>query len=188
MDLIVTLLITLILPLATGILFIYSDRRKQEPARNEELTSSINGLLPQTQCGACGYPDCRSYAEAIVAGTSDIHQCPPGGTDTVSRLAELLEGTALFQHYDTSIDQPPLVAAIDEQLCIGCVKCINACPVDAIIGAAKQMHSVLPKICTGCGLCIAPCPVECITLALAETRIKRFVWSKPGSTTAGVHA
>ena len=185
MALIVTLLITLILPLATGILFIYSDSRKLASARNEELTSSINGLLPQTQCGACGYPDCRSYAEAIVAGAADIHQCPPGGTHTVNLLADLLQGTALFQRTEPSGDQPPLVAIIDEQLCIGCVKCINACPVDAIIGAARQMHTIMPKVCTGCGLCIAPCPVDCITLVPAQTRIKRFVWSKPVTAAPG---
>src|SRR3989338_3871345 len=186
MALIVTLVITLMLPLVIGALFAIADGQEQE--WNEELTVSINGLLPQTQCGACGYPDCRSYAEAIVAGATDIQQCPPGGAHTVNRLAELLEGSALFQHTETFIDQPSLVARIDELICIGCVKCSNACPVDAIIGAAKQMHTVMPKACTGCGLCIAPCPVDCITMVPAETMIKRFVWSKPGSVTAGVHA
>ena len=181
MALTVLLLVTIILPLGTGILFVSASGRKQEQSRNEELTRSIDDLLPQIQCGACDYPDCRSYAEAIVAGETDIHHCPPGGEHTVSRLAELLAGTPLFLIPETRAEQTPVVARIDEQLCIGCVKCINACPVDAIIGAARQMHTVMPKVCTGCGLCVAPCPVDCITLTPAETRIKRFIWDKPAT-------
>ena len=188
MTLTVTLLLTLLLPLLAATVFAYVDGQNREQARNSALTDDINNLLPQTQCGACGYPDCRSYAVAIVTGATDIHHCPPGGAHTVGRLAELLTGTALFQISDTMIEQPPLVAIIDEQACIGCVKCINACPVDAIIGAARQMHTVMPKVCTGCGLCISPCPVDCISMVPAETRIKRFVWNKPLPAASGSRA
>ena len=187
MTLAAFLLLLILLPLAVATIFIAGGRPASEPARNEELAARINDLLPQTQCGDCNFPDCRSYAQAIVAGLADIHQCRPGGTHTYGRLAELLTGSPLLQRPDIIEDEPPMVALIDEQHCIGCVKCIQACPVDAIIGAAKQMHTVLPRVCTGCGLCIAPCPVDCITILPAETRIKRFVWSKPRQA-AGMQA
>ncbi|TFH86732.1 electron transport complex subunit RsxB [Billgrantia azerbaijanica] len=124
------------------------------------LIEAIDALLPQTQCGKCGHPGCRPYAEAIAAG-EPINRCPPGGERTVTRLAELTGREALPLDQPA---QPPLVARIREDECIGCTKCIQACPVDAILGAAKRMHTVIVDECTGCELCVAPCPVDCIDL------------------------
>lgn len=128
------------------------------------MASRIDALLPQTQCGKCGYAGCRPYAEAIAAGEADINRCPPGGDAGVRRLAALLgrEPGQLDPRYGAST--PPRVALIDEAACIGCAKCIDACPVDAIVGASKHMHTVLASWCTGCELCLPPCPVDCIAL------------------------
>lgn len=134
--------------------------RRYAPS-GDSVTDRIDALLPQTQCAQCGYPGCRPYAEAIARGEAPINLCPPGGEQTVHSLARLLE-----------VDPPrlenareePLVAFIDEQRCIGCTLCIEACPVDAIVGARQYMHTVLEDHCTGCELCIAPCPVDCIEL------------------------
>ena len=120
--------------------------------------------MPQTQCTRCGYPGCRPYAEAIAAGTAQINQCPPGGAATVAALARLLGRAVLPLNPANGIEGPPLVALIDEEACIGCAKCLPPCPVDAIIGAHKQMHTVVLGLCTGCELCVAPCPVDCITM------------------------
>lgn len=173
----VTLVIFFTACTATALLFALDYPQEQERRRDDELAGRIDGLLPQTQCGDCGYGGCRPYAEAIVAGSAGIDRCPPGGAGTVRRLAELLGQSP--PSLEPADDEHPVVAFIDEQRCIGCVKCITACPVDAIIGAAKQMHTVMPKVCTGCGLCLPPCPVDCIALLPAQTRIKRFVWTKP---------
>lgn len=130
------------------------------------LADRIDAELPQTQCTLCGYDGCRPYAEAIARGEADINRCPPGGDEGVAALAGLL-GRAVIP-IAAECGEPvtqPQVAVIDESLCIGCVKCIQACPVDAIVGAPKQMHTVIAAECTGCGLCIPPCPVDCIDLA-----------------------
>lgn len=124
----------------------------------------IDALLPQTQCTRCGYPGCRPYAEAIARGEAEINQCPPGGTATIRALAGLLCRDPLPLNPANGVEGPPLVAAIDETACIGCAKCLPPCPVDAIIGARKQMHTVIIALCTGCELCIAPCPVDCISM------------------------
>lgn len=124
----------------------------------------IDALLPQTQCTRCGYPGCRPYAEAIVEGAAGINQCPPGGAATIAALAALLERAALPLNPDNGAEGPLLVARIDEEACIGCAKCLPPCPVDAILGAHKQMHTVLTSVCTGCELCVAPCPVDCIRM------------------------
>ncbi|WP_111415316.1 RnfABCDGE type electron transport complex subunit B [Billgrantia lactosivorans] len=124
------------------------------------LIDAIDALLPQTQCGKCGHPGCRPYAEAIAAG-EPINRCPPGGEETVQRLAELTARPPLPLEAPA---QSPLAAVIREAECIGCTKCIQACPVDAILGASKRMHSVITAECTGCELCVAPCPVDCIDL------------------------
>jgi len=181
---ILTLLILAIVILSAALLFIPGSGREQEHIRNEEVVSRIDTLLPQTQCGACGFSGCRPYAEAIVTGAAGINQCPPGGATTVYYLAELL-GLTPPPGPDPADGAQSLVALIDEQACIGCVKCITACPVDAIIGAARQMHTVMPKVCTGCGLCIEPCPVDCISLISAQTKIKKFVWTKPQPAVIG---
>jgi len=124
----------------------------------------IDALLPQTQCTRCGYAGCRPYAEAIAHGAAQINQCPPGGTATIVALADLLHRAALPLNPANGVEGPALVAQIDEDACIGCAKCLPPCPVDAIIGARKQMHTVVAELCTGCELCIAPCPVDCITM------------------------
>lgn len=129
------------------------------------LADSIDAVLPQTQCGQCGYPACRPYAEAIAEGKADINQCPPGGAAGVRDLARLLgvEPKPLDPKYGREKPEKT-VAVIDEKLCIGCTLCIKACPVDAILGAAKLMHTVIAQECTGCDLCMAPCPVDCIAM------------------------
>jgi electron transport complex protein RnfB len=125
---------------------------------------AIDALLPQTQCTRCGYQGCRPYAEAIAHGDAGINQCPPGGAPTIARLAALLQRDPLPLNPANGVEGPPLVALIDEATCIGCAKCLPPCPVDAIIGARKQMHTVIATLCTGCELCIAPCPVDCIAM------------------------
>ena len=124
----------------------------------------INAILPQTQCGQCGYKGCKPYAEAIALGQADINQCPPGGDEGIVALAALLGVAPKQLNAEFGIHKPKHVAVIVEENCIGCVKCIAACPVDAILGAAKLMHTVIAAECTGCELCIAPCPVDCIVM------------------------
>lgn len=135
----------------------------------KELTVTINTLLPQTQCRECGYPDCESYAKALTNDEKNIGLCAPGGISTLKNIAILLERDAT--PYIEEVEKRtrlPATAIIREDECIGCTKCIQACPVDAIIGASKQMHTILVDECTGCGLCIAPCPVDCIALIQLE--------------------
>jgi electron transport complex protein RnfB len=124
----------------------------------------IDALLPQTQCTRCGYSACQPYAEAIAAGLAGINQCPPGGAATIGALATLLERAPLPLNPANGVEGPELVAQIDEEACIGCARCLPPCPVDAIVGAGKQMHTVVLALCTGCELCVAPCPVDCITM------------------------
>jgi len=132
-----------------------------------ELVERIDALLPQTQCTKCGYPSCRPYAEAIAAGEADINQCPPGGDAGVRKLAALLGREAKPLNPRNGVERPRRVAVIDEARCIGCTLCIQACPVDAIVGAAKLMHTVVTELCSGCDLCVPPCPVDCIEMAPA---------------------
>ncbi len=127
------------------------------------LVDRIDAILPQTQCGKCGYPGCRPYAMAIAAGEADINRCPPGGEEGIRELADLLGVT--FKPFGADVVlKPPAVAFIDENLCIGCTLCQQACPVDAISGASKLMHTIIVQLCTGCELCVAPCPVDCISM------------------------
>ena len=135
------------------------------PEIQDRVVEHIDALLPQTQCRLCGYAGCRPYAEAIAAGRAGIDQCPPGGNEGARELAALLNIACVPVDPRFGITQPPATAVIDETLCIGCTLCIQACPVDAIVGAAKLMHTVIARDCTGCELCIPPCPVDCITLA-----------------------
>jgi Na+-translocating ferredoxin:NAD+ oxidoreductase subunit B len=128
------------------------------------LIDQIDALLPQTQCRQCNFSGCRPYAEAIAVGGADINQCPPGGNATIKALAELLDREIKPLNPAHGVETEKMVAVIDENRCIGCVLCIKACPVDAILGASKQMHTVIADECTGCKLCIAPCPVDCISL------------------------
>ncbi|MGR8941579.1 MAG: RnfABCDGE type electron transport complex subunit B [Gammaproteobacteria bacterium] len=128
------------------------------------MIEHIDALLPQTQCGKCGYQGCRPYAEAIASGTADINRCPPGGEEGIRVLADFLGVAAKPLDPVCGIHRPRAVALILEDDCIGCAKCLAACPVDAIVGAAKLMHTVIASECTGCELCIAPCPVDCIVM------------------------
>ncbi|AMO99742.1 electron transport complex, RnfABCDGE type, B subunit [Collimonas arenae] len=134
------------------------------------LADRIEALLPQTQCTKCGYPACRPYAEAIADGSASYNQCPPGGQQGVARLAQLLGQPLIPLNPANGLERPRPLAVIDEAACIGCTLCIQACPVDAIVGAAKQMHTVIAELCTGCDLCVAPCPVDCITMVDATGR------------------
>jgi electron transport complex protein RnfB len=128
------------------------------------LSDQIDALLPQTQCTKCGFEGCRPYADAIAAGEAEINQCPPGGAAGVEALAQLLGRAPLPLNASNGVEQPLRVAVIDESRCIGCTLCIPACPVDAVIGASKRMHSVLASHCTGCDLCLPPCPMDCISM------------------------
>lgn len=134
---------------------------------SDPVVDRIDALLPQTQCGQCGYPGCRPYAEAIAAGQADINQCPPGGEAGVRALADLLGREPLALNPDNGEEKPREVAIVDENRCIGCTLCIQVCPVDAILGASKQMHTVIADECTGCALCLPPCPVDCIDMVPA---------------------
>lgn len=149
------------------------------------LTDRLEDLLPQTQCTKCGYPDCRAYAEAMACGEAQHNQCPPGGAEGVSRLARLLGRPVIALNPLNGAERPRPVAIIDESLCIGCTLCIQACPVDAIVGAAKQMHTVVPELCTGCDLCVAPCPVDCIAMVdVTPGRTGWDAWSQPQADAA----
>lgn len=133
-------------------------------AVSQPLADRIDALLPQTQCTRCGYTGCRPYAEAIAANAADINQCPPGGAVTIEALANLLHRSPLPLNPANGVEAPPLLAWIDESRCIGCAKCLPPCPVDAIVGAPRRMHTVIAELCTGCELCVAPCPVDCIVM------------------------
>ena len=128
------------------------------------VADQLDALLPQTQCTKCGYEGCRPYAEAIAAGEAEINQCPPGGAAGIEAIAQLLHRAPLPLNPANGVERPLTMAVIDESRCIGCTLCISACPVDAIIGASKRMHSVIASHCTGCDLCLPPCPVDCISM------------------------
>jgi len=145
----------------------------------DPLGDKINTILPQTQCGQCGYPGCKPYAEAIAKGEAEINLCTPGGEECARKLADLL-GREYKPVVGEAADKPEkTVAVIQEDTCIGCTLCIQACPVDAIIGAAKQMHTVLRSACTGCELCIKPCPVDCIEMIPIPITPETWKWTMP---------
>ncbi len=143
------------------------------------LVQKIDAILPQTQCGQCGFPGCKPYATAIAAGEADINQCPPGGEEGIRKLAELLGVEPKPLNAEHGVTKPKSVAVIDEDICIGCTLCIQACPVDAILGAAKHMHTVIESECTGCELCVAPCPVDCIYMVPLKEDIASWKWKYP---------
>lgn len=146
----------------------------------DPVVDKIDAILPQTQCGQCGYPGCRPYAEAIARGDADINQCAPGGEAGIQALADLLdrEPKPLSAEHGT-VKPTKTVVTIDEQVCIGCTLCIQACPVDAILGSAKHMHTVISEECTGCDLCIPVCPVDCIHVVPVPTTLKTWIWPYP---------
>ena len=146
------------------------------------LTDQIDALLPQTQCTRCGYPDCRAYADAIAKGETGIDRCPPGGDETIAALAALLGRPAKSLDPAVGTFAAGIVAFIDESLCIGCTKCIAACPVDAIVGGPRLMHTVVEALCTGCELCLPPCPVDCIHLGPGQDVTEGYEgWQFPRS-------
>jgi electron transport complex protein RnfB len=149
----------------------------------DPIVDQIDALLPQTQCGQCGHPGCRPYAEAIAKGEA-INHCPPGGQATINSLAKLLDVPAptLDEEHGEGKDLPT-VAYIREEECIGCTKCIQACPVDAILGAAQQMHTIIVDECTGCDLCVEPCPVDCIEMRPIATTPTTWTWQLPDNST-----
>lgn len=145
----------------------------------DPLVEKIDKLLPQTQCGQCGYPGCLPYASAIADDQADINQCPPGGETTIHALADLLDREIVPLNPENGEIQEKLVAIIDEQTCIGCTLCIQACPVDAILGAAKHMHTIIESECTGCVLCVEPCPVDCIDMVPIKQNTLTWKWPEP---------
>jgi electron transport complex protein RnfB len=145
----------------------------------DPLVEQIDALLPQTQCGQCGYPGCKPYATAIANEDEQINRCPPGGESTIQALADLLDKEFIPLDDDVGEEKPKAVAIIREDECIGCTLCIQACPVDAIVGAAKQMHTVIESECTGCELCLPPCPVDCIDMVEIKADISEWHWPSP---------
>ena len=163
------------LAVAFGLLLGYSAIRFR--VEGDPIADQVDALLPQSQCGQCGYPGCRPYAEAVASGEAEINLCAPGGEGTMLAIADLLgrEPVEVGEIEET----PKQVAVIDEQTCIGCTKCLQSCPVDAIVGAAKQLHGIIASECTGCGLCMDPCPVDCIHLVPVPETVANWKWPYP---------
>jgi len=147
--------------------------------QGDPIVDQIDKILPQTQCGQCSFAGCRPYAEAIAAGEVDINRCPPGGETTIQALADLLDVEPKPLDEECGVEKPKMLAVIDEDRCIGCTLCIQACPVDAILGAAKHMHTVIADECTGCELCVEPCPVDCIDMVETQPNPHTWRWPDP---------
>ncbi|MDR2220635.1 MAG: electron transport complex subunit RsxB [Methylobacillus sp.] len=173
-------LVMLVLALMLGLVLGYSAIRFK--VEGDPLVGKIDAILPQTQCGQCGYPGCKPYATAIANGEADINQCPPGGEAGMRALADLLGVEPRPMNEEHGVSKPKSVAVIDENVCIGCTLCIQACPVDAILGAAKHMHTVIASECTGCELCVAPCPVDCIVMVPLQESVANWKWRYPVHT------
>ncbi len=173
MSVVIALIALGILALIFGLVLGYAAIKFK--VESDPLVDQIDEILPQTQCGQCGYPGCRPYAEAVANG-DDINKCPPGGEATIKRLADLMGVEAKPLDAAHGVEDIKKVAFIREAECIGCTKCIQACPVDAIIGAAKQMHTVIEDECTGCDLCVDPCPVDCIDMIPVSTTTTSWRW------------
>jgi electron transport complex protein RnfB len=150
----------------------------------DPVTDRINAILPQTQCGQCGFPGCKPYAEAVAKGEAAINLCPPGGDEGVRKLAELLGRDYIPLAGEAEPEKKRKAAVIVEDRCIGCTLCIQACPVDAIVGAARQMHTVVESLCTGCALCLKPCPVECIDMRILPETQETWRWPEVGDLQA----
>ncbi|MGB0495378.1 MAG: electron transport complex subunit RsxB [Kangiellaceae bacterium] len=173
-----TVILTLIAGFCGALLGYASIHFKVE---GDPIVEQINALLPQTQCGQCGHPGCKPYAESIAKG-EPINRCPPGGEAGIKALANLLDVEVLPLNEDCGTEDLPRVALIIEEECIGCTKCIQACPIDAIVGSAKQMHTVIASECTGCDLCVPPCPVDCIEMPYIENTLLNWRQEKPELT------
>ncbi len=171
------ILVLAILAVLFGLLLGFASVRFK--VEGDPVVDQIDAILPQTQCGQCGYAGCRPYAEAIAAGEADINQCPPGGEAVIQSLADLLGVDAKPLNEEHGEHSEKTVVVIDENECIGCTLCIQACPVDAILGAAKQMHTIIADECTGCNLCIDPCPVDCIHIVPVRETLDTWKWPAP---------
>ncbi|MEY4149358.1 MAG: putative iron-sulfur protein, partial [Pseudomonadota bacterium] len=171
------LLVMIFLAILLGLVLGYSAIRFK--VDGDPMVARIDAILPQTQCGQCGFPGCKPYANAIAKGEADINQCPPGGDAGAKALAELMGVEFKPLNQEHGIQKPKSVALIDEATCIGCTLCIQACPVDAILGAAKQMHTIIASECTGCELCLPPCPVDCITMEPVHENSASWKWKYP---------
>ncbi len=168
----VSLIIISLVSLAFGLIVMWVSKKFK--VEGNPIVEQINAILPQTQCGQCTYPGCKPYAEAIANGEAQINQCPPGGEEGVKKLAELLDVEVLELNPENGeTKEVDMVVEIVEKDCIGCTKCIQVCPVDAIVGAAKHMHTIIIDACTGCDLCIPACPVDCIISI--EAPIPKFI-------------
>ena len=176
-GILIAVLVLLGLALIFGALLGFASERFR--VEGNPLVEQIDALLPQTQCGQCGFPGCHPYAASIVDGDA-INKCPPGGESTIKALADLLGVEPQPLDAEHGVEQARRIAVIREDECIGCTKCIQACPVDAILGAAKHMHTVIESECTGCDLCVEPCPVDCIDMITVEPDIRSWVWTPPG--------
>ncbi len=171
-SLLMVLFLTFVIALLFGALLgLASVKLKVE---GNPIIDEIDAILPQSQCGQCGYPGCKPYAEAVANGEA-ITKCIPGGQAVVEKIALLL-GVEAPQGDFSEEDPAPKIAFIDENMCIGCTKCLQVCPVDAIIGTNKSVHTVIPDLCTGCNLCLTPCPTECISMQPIESSIKNWDW------------
>jgi len=178
MTLFISILAMVILSIAFGALLGFAAIRFKPDG--DPIIDEIDNILPQTQCGQCGYPGCKPYAKAIAEG-DDINKCPPGGQATIDQLAVLLDVEPMTLDQEHGEEKGKMVAIIREDECIGCTKCIQACPVDAILGAAKQMHTVIESECTGCDLCVDICPPLCIDMVPVGVTMQSWHWDKPHS-------
>lgn len=178
MALMISALILLIalIALCGALLGYFAQRFKTD---DDPLVEKIDAILPQTQCGQCGFAGCKPYAQAIANQEADINCCPPGGQEGVEKLAELLGVEPKPLNASHGEEKPQQVAFIIEEWCIGCTRCIKACPVDAILGSTQKMHTVISQECTGCELCVAPCPVDCIIMQPAPNHLNPWIWDKP---------
>jgi len=166
------------LALIFGLLLGYASVRFK--VEGDPIVDQIDAILPQQQCGKCNYPGCRPYAEAIANGDAEINQCPPGGEAGMLALANLLDREP--KPLSVELSEPAkMVAVIEEKTCIGCTLCIQACPVDAILGGPKLMHTVIAQECTGCDLCVAPCPVDCIKMIPVPQAVNTWKWPNPNN-------
>lgn len=164
-----------LLGLIFGLILGYASRRFA--VQDDPVVEKIDELLPQSQCGECGYPGCRPYAEAVGVQGEKINRCAPGGEAVMLKIAALLNVDPQPVDGDAQEAEPArMLAVIDEPNCIGCTKCIQACPVDAIVGATRAMHTVMSDLCTGCNLCVAPCPTQCISLVPVATTPETWKW------------